>query len=668
MAEKMTFLTGGINPGDGLESFLDSETPPESLGIFMSDPQLSSEPSIAESSRVEDSSEPSDCVDSAVQSASRPHPQHVLQQALALESMHPSLPRRYHGKVPEITLHGPPSNAAESIEGLSHGSSETSKAAPIDPSETMLSQGIGMGSPMVYSAENEHSSSNAYTPVADDPDISALDTEDPSQLPRSILNGKPCPNGALPHMFSSQPVSQNQPQRQSDMARRTPPKTTQHQSFGSVSRRSSGEALEDWIVPSSPLAGPVAAVTAATLDRHIIRLITHWCTKVYVSMASGPSSYAPYAKLVKSLYVARPLAEKVLAGDLDIVLQLLFNLEQFKIDAALSTTNILVQSLGDHGRQLRSVALSGSPVTDASILVLIQSCKQLQHLELGDTLCTCGVLDLVVSHGPSIQNLDLRRALAASRPLTWNPQAGAQIHNRTPVSLAKLDLTQSKTTNELIWFSIPMCRHLVWVQISGCTELGDESVIQIVKACRLLAYLDCSSVAITDLALLAIGMYSTKLRLLRCSCCSSITAEGVRFAVTGCPIIEELDLDDCPAVQESFVSEYSLDRSEGRCRIMGDSIKWLARYFRVLKKKEQDDIAEELVPGVSDMEYSQHPGSRAHSQSRLEAEPSLYRSQQIANEQSASAGQSYGSLGDSPSKVALRKSSLDGAVQTSSKG
>ena len=88
------------------------------------------------------------------------------------------------------------------------------------------------------------------------------------------------------------------------------------------------------------------------------------------------------------------------------------------------------------------------------------------------------------------------------------------------------------------------CRHLININLHGCTGITDAAVTALATGCRKLTDIDLSETRITDAAATALAAGSLKLTNIDLSGCA-ITDDAVVALATGCPNLTTIDLSYC---------------------------------------------------------------------------------------------------------------------------
>ncbi|KAI9203403.1 uncharacterized protein BJ171DRAFT_143237 [Polychytrium aggregatum] len=306
--------------------------------------------------------------------------------------------------------------------------------------------------------------------------------------------------------------------------------------------------------------------------------IRHFQDLVYTLLR--PNLSHPYSRWVEEFVIRKELDEDLFMGDIDVALQLFYNLQAFHMEYSISASNVLVQSLADHNRNLRCINLRGCPVSDSYILELCQSCPKLRTINLADTNCTAFVLKHIIDHCAWIQSIDLENCHKTSMPLEFDPR---ESFTRP---LQHLNATNSGISDHVLRFVALRCPDIVSANLEGCLGLSDDSLIRLIQTSCGLKYLNVAFVnQLTDLTAIAIGFHSFDIQVVMFSGCDLISPVGVQMLVQRCANLKELILHGCAGILNTYIREYSSRLHDIDCSIRGPSIKWLAGH-NTLKAKD----------------------------------------------------------------------------------
>ncbi|RKO88470.1 hypothetical protein BDK51DRAFT_36836 [Blyttiomyces helicus] len=279
----------------------------------------------------------------------------------------------------------------------------------------------------------------------------------------------------------------------------------------------------------------------------------------------------PYAAFVSELHFPPSLSESLLMGDIDIALQLSPNLRAIRLERCISASNVLLQSLADHGRHLRRVHLRGCPVSDVLIPELVRSCPRLEVVDLAQTRVTIATLGVLVDGCEHLRSVDLEGCGASSEPLTHDPR---RVKGRPVRSLC---LRNASVTDIHLRYAATRCPDLEVVILDGCPGITDDALVGLTVSCPKLRRLDASFCPrLTDLSMQCLAVHSKLLEILSISGCDAVTPLGVQAVARGCPRLQEIVLNGCAGVEKTFVREYSARQGERDCIVRGPAIKWLA--------------------------------------------------------------------------------------------
>lgn len=87
------------------------------------------------------------------------------------------------------------------------------------------------------------------------------------------------------------------------------------------------------------------------------------------------------------------------------------------------------------------------------------------------------------------------------------------------------------------------CSHLRELNVSRHIKVTDASMVEVVKHCQLLQYLNLNGTSISDVTLHAIANSIPSLRYLNASFCRNITNAGIVAVAIGCSLLEYLSID-----------------------------------------------------------------------------------------------------------------------------
>ncbi|KAI8811645.1 hypothetical protein BJ742DRAFT_124694 [Cladochytrium replicatum] len=285
----------------------------------------------------------------------------------------------------------------------------------------------------------------------------------------------------------------------------------------------------------------------------------------------NPIATHPYPAFVHELKFRPALSENILMGDVDVALQLFPNLRTLYLDRCPTASNVLVQSLSDHSRQLRRLYLSNTPITDAFIPDLVRSCPKLEDVDFSHTGVTVGVIRVLIDKCESIHSIALEGCGPSSKSVSLDPTS-------TFIRpLRVLNLKNSGIQDHVFRYAAMRCPDLHTVILEGCAAITDDSIVKLAFGSADLRKLDLSFCPyVTDLSLHALSMHSKALRSLNLSGCDAITPDAVHNLSKSCPRLDELILHGCARILTSFVRDYSTRQYELDCAIRGASIQWLA--------------------------------------------------------------------------------------------
>eukprot|EP00842_Homolaphlyctis_polyrhiza_P001237 jgi/Hompol1/2113/HPOL_005854-RA len=256
------------------------------------------------------------------------------------------------------------------------------------------------------------------------------------------------------------------------------------------------------------------------------------------------------------------------------------NLESILMQSCQSVSNIVVQSLADHSPDLERISLQGCPVSDAYMPDLFRHSQKLKSINLTGTKVTIATLVAVMDLCPQIEHLYLDGALPDATPLTFTP-----LTLSSPTRpLKTLSLRNSSITDLSFRYVTMFCPGLTQVILDGSSGISDDSIVSLALASSQLETLQlafCSFV--TDVSLFALAKHTAhSLKRVALAGCEQITEQGVMQLVKNCKNLQEIHLHGCPQILNSYIAAYHTgDRRLGiECLIRGDSIRKLARHNR----------------------------------------------------------------------------------------
>jgi hypothetical protein len=177
-------------------------------------------------------------------------------------------------------------------------------------------------------------------------------------------------------------------------------------------------------------------------------------------------------------------------------------------------------------RNLRVLDLTGSDVTDASLIYISKYCPELLKIDLNSigkdprtSVTSAGIV--AVAHGcPMLQVVFLRRCTV--------------INDEAVVALAT------------------HCPQLRELNLGGCVAVTDLSLQKLGESSKFLKSLDLSRTSITDdgVVNLVLGSCGQSLQEIHLGGCVRITDEAVEAVSQYCPQIKILLIHDCPLVTE----------------------------------------------------------------------------------------------------------------------
>eukprot|EP00899_Mesostigma_viride_P008359 jgi/Mesvir1/17524/Mv08778-RA.1 len=219
-------------------------------------------------------------------------------------------------------------------------------------------------------------------------------------------------------------------------------------------------------------------------------------------------------------------------------------LRELYLSWCYSVTDGGVAPLARHGPPgLRALKLSGTQVTDASVVAIAAHCRQLRRFHLGYTGITAQSLLAVAQHCPALESLSVENC--------------------------QFDMDDALAAIGR------GCPHFQVLRAKRCRMLSDEAIIRLVRerGAQMQELCLCES-RVTDAGLEAVGGACARLRKLHVASCGGVTDVGVAAVVAGCGQLEVCGVEDCAGVTEG---SYTLLQSRS-CQPMG----WIFRDERFL--------------------------------------------------------------------------------------
>ncbi|KAI8819007.1 uncharacterized protein EV422DRAFT_569286 [Fimicolochytrium jonesii] len=257
-------------------------------------------------------------------------------------------------------------------------------------------------------------------------------------------------------------------------------------------------------------------------------------------------SQTTHGALVTHLNIPPWLADSVPLGDLDVLLQLCPNVQEFTLEGGIGVSNVLVQSIADNLGSLRTVGLRGCPVTDALVPALMGGCKMLEVVDLSYTQVSVdGTLACVLHHAANLRRLELEGCSATS-----SASPIPDITLLDPLQLQTLNLRATPTTDTLVRRIAKHMPHLHAVTLDSCFDISDDAIFALARSCSAaLTYLDVSFCPlVTDLSLFAVAQYNKRIETVIVSGCA-VTNGGVESVVRECEGLRRVVLHGCQGVE-----------------------------------------------------------------------------------------------------------------------
>ncbi|KAM8953436.1 F-box/LRR-repeat protein 4 [Pelodytes ibericus] len=190
-------------------------------------------------------------------------------------------------------------------------------------------------------------------------------------------------------------------------------------------------------------------------------------------------------------------------------------------------------------------------LTDTSLEYLLPRCTLVQWLNLSWTgnrgfISTSGFSRLIKVCGPEL----LRLELACGHFL--NEECMEVIANTCP-NLQELNLSSCDKLTPLAFFHIYKLTRLKRLVLYR-TKIEQTGLLRIMNSCPDMEHLSlgsCIMIENYDLIVSVLGAKCKKLQSLDMWRCKNITEKGMAELVSGCQLLEELDLGWCPTLQSS---------------------------------------------------------------------------------------------------------------------
>ena len=192
-------------------------------------------------------------------------------------------------------------------------------------------------------------------------------------------------------------------------------------------------------------------------------------------------------------------------------------------------------SLNLNGCRLLDNDHPGVPAIGANLRKLktlnASSCPLLEHLDAVAAGCT------------SLTSLNV------SNCQYFGDRAVAGFVERRP-NLESLNLMNTPVGNEGVASIAMACEKLTWLNITRCLKVNDDGLMVLAVRCTALRNLFLARCDITDVALQALGEYSSDLREIHLAGCGRVTDMGVGCLASGCRLLESLSVDTCAGISD----------------------------------------------------------------------------------------------------------------------
>nr|AFI78802.1 F-box family protein [Chlorokybus atmophyticus] len=195
--------------------------------------------------------------------------------------------------------------------------------------------------------------------------------------------------------------------------------------------------------------------------------------------------------------------------------------------------------------QLRHVFASGSKITDVTLLVLAETCKQLQILAVGN----CAVSDVgLLSIGANCTSLIYFNCFGCTQGVS---DVGIEHIAENSRELEELEISncQQISDRSLIAVSRHTGEGVKMLYAAFCPELRDTGLRQLAEGGTQLEELHLSGcIGLSSRGLQSIGLCS-KLRSLHISSCD-VDSSALQAIAKGCAALETLDLSFCTGIND----------------------------------------------------------------------------------------------------------------------
>ncbi|KAL3814660.1 hypothetical protein ACJIZ3_015928 [Penstemon smallii] len=248
-----------------------------------------------------------------------------------------------------------------------------------------------------------------------------------------------------------------------------------------------------------------------------------------------------------------------------------FKLERLSVKWCFGVTDVGIGLLCAKCDQLKHLDISYLKVTSESV----RSISTMENLEVLQ-MVGCGLVDDMGLHYlantcPSLQVLDISRCnkLSSSALVSFIkghrnhllqlhtsycfPEISMtfvhQVENLKKLNILRIDGAQ--VSDSVLQIISQNCGFLVEIGLGKCRGVTDNGIMRLVSGCVILKALDltcCSE--LTDSSILAIANSCRNLVCLKIECCNLLTENSLYYLGSHCLLLEEIDLTDCPGVND----------------------------------------------------------------------------------------------------------------------
>eukprot|EP00899_Mesostigma_viride_P029607 jgi/Mesvir1/9831/Mv14234-RA.1 len=185
-------------------------------------------------------------------------------------------------------------------------------------------------------------------------------------------------------------------------------------------------------------------------------------------------------------------------------------------------------------------------VTDKSLILVSQQSANLTHLEVSYTGVTDVGLTSVGLHSTRLKNL-------IARGLRKCTDASVSVIGQRCRQLEHLDVKDCQVTDASILTVARHCPALQWLDVSMSTRVTDCSMAVVAELCPQLRHLNLVGCSVGDATLRTLGTRCPRLQRLELSTTCTVTDAGVRSLGAHCPDLVHLNLGRCTAVTDAGI-------------------------------------------------------------------------------------------------------------------